>query len=49
MVLHTFSIICILKKRVFICHMWPSDHGWGIIEIVIDEISLLLTALVNNP
>ena len=49
MVLHTFSIICILKKRVFICHMWPSDHGWGIIEIIIDEISLLLTALVNNP
>lgn len=45
MVLHLFFIICILKKCAFICHMWPSASSLGIIDIVIDEISVVLTAL----
>lgn len=31
----------------FICHMWPSAYSWGIIEIVIDKISVILTALAK--
>lgn len=47
-VLHMFFIICILKKCVFICHMWPSASSLEIIEMVIDEISVTLTALPKS-